>query len=338
MTIPGISFLSNLLKATPHRVNRDRDARKFASSFTTQYGSGFPAFFDGSYSRAVATAHRSSKFLLVYLHSSLHDDSDQFVHDVLGNSAIQALIDSHMLMWAGQVSDVEAYELATDLNVSAFPCLSVLVCHSEREVLQADNIEGQLDPETVKARLELSISEFTPQITRGREEALRREQNAALREQQNREYQASEQAERERRDRRRQEELEVERQREEDMKAARLREEEEAHREQAKTERLTKLRAQLREEPDAASDVAHVRLQMPDGRKITRRWKGSDTINDVVAYLTVYVADNGITLDSFDLHTSYPKRRLDPEVDYVSTLEAVGLVPRGVLMVQDLNA
>ena len=175
MTIPGISFLSNLLKATPHRVNRDRDARKFASSFTTQYGSGFPAFFDGSYSRAVATAHRSSKFLLVYLHSSLHDDSDQFVHDVLGNSAIQALIDSHMLMWAGQVSDVEAYELATDLNVSAFPCLSVLVCHSEREVLQADNIEGQLDPETVKARLELSISEFTPQITRGREEALRRD-------------------------------------------------------------------------------------------------------------------------------------------------------------------
>ena len=80
-----LSFLNWMITIESVPMNADRDARKFHATFRSKYGLNSIEFFDGSYRRAVAAAFRSSKMLLVYLHSSLHDDAEKYVNDILGN-------------------------------------------------------------------------------------------------------------------------------------------------------------------------------------------------------------------------------------------------------------
>lgn len=53
-------------------------ARAFTHSLRRRYGDVFPRFEHTSFRDAVSTARTASKFLLVLLHSNIHDDADAF--------------------------------------------------------------------------------------------------------------------------------------------------------------------------------------------------------------------------------------------------------------------
>ena len=329
------TFITNFFKAVPHRVNRDRDARKFANSFRTQYGHDHPVFFDGSYSRAVTAAFRHSKFLLVFLHSPLHDDADRFVDRVLKDDDLRTYMNENTIMWAGQVCDAEAYELSTDLGISSYPCMAFVVCQSERAVIRADCIEGVLDPAEVLQRLRTCAAAFQGELNRMQQETARREQDALLREQQNQDYLRSEQEERERREEQRRRNAEQKVRADEE----RLKQEREAAAEADKVrlhaQKIEDLRHSIGPEPAAGPDVTQVRLQLPDGRKVNRRFQNSDKVQAVVDFLAIYFADNGISISNFAISTSYPKKTLE---NFGETMDSAGLSPRAMLMVQDLDA
>lgn len=72
------STLRWLFQSSPESLNPQQDAARFCDSFKLEYGEDGPQFHDISYNNAVAEAYRQSKFLLVYLHSPLHEDTDRF--------------------------------------------------------------------------------------------------------------------------------------------------------------------------------------------------------------------------------------------------------------------
>ena len=105
--------------------------------------------------------------------------------------------------------------------------------------------------------------------------------------------------------------------------------------------RLERARAVLEgegAEPPAEGDPAasaRVRLTLPNGKRVDRRFHADAPIAAVRAFLTVHFHEAGVGIDNFTLSSSYPRRAFeDPAV----TLREGGLVPQAVLMVQDLDA
>lgn len=70
--------LSWLINTRGTVLNPDADTRKFNDEFDRKFLSTHPKFFNRSYTQAVEHAFRNQKFLLVYLHSPLHEDTNKF--------------------------------------------------------------------------------------------------------------------------------------------------------------------------------------------------------------------------------------------------------------------
>jgi hypothetical protein len=123
-------------------INPARDAQRFISDFNSSFGLRGPRFHDNSYQSAVATAFRESKFLLIYLHSPLHEDTDRFCEQVLCSPQFVEMTSANVVLWGGRVFDPEAYGLSTQLGVSAYPFMALLICQSARSAQIADRIQG----------------------------------------------------------------------------------------------------------------------------------------------------------------------------------------------------
>ena len=54
------------------------DVLKFKEDFEAKYGRIHPTFYQGSYSQVIQDAKKELRFLLVYLHSSEHKDTENF--------------------------------------------------------------------------------------------------------------------------------------------------------------------------------------------------------------------------------------------------------------------
>lgn len=54
------------------------DILNFKEDFENKYGRTHPTFYEGSYGQAIEDAKKELRFLLVYLHSSEHKDTEQF--------------------------------------------------------------------------------------------------------------------------------------------------------------------------------------------------------------------------------------------------------------------
>lgn len=74
-----LAILSKFLTVfSPVDTTPLEDIMKFKSSFESKYGRVHPTFYEGSYSQVIEDAKKELRFLLVYLHSSEHNDTDQF--------------------------------------------------------------------------------------------------------------------------------------------------------------------------------------------------------------------------------------------------------------------
>jgi hypothetical protein len=154
-----ISPLRWIFRIYPESLHPDEDATQFISEFRREYGENGPDFQGASYSQVVSNANQQSKFLLVYLHSPLHDDTGKFCRfnslplfstekssrQVLCSERITRILNGNeMLVWGGSVWDPEPYNLSLQLKVSTFPFLALLLCESERSVQILDRIQGLL--------------------------------------------------------------------------------------------------------------------------------------------------------------------------------------------------
>ena len=135
-------------------------------------------------------------------------------------------------------------------------------------------------------------------------------------------------------------ELQAERaQREQELEAAASQEELSKAIELSKTldreASLRRKRESLPAEPPAGPDTTKLRLQLPNGSKLDRRFPSSGTIQMVRDYVEVYFGDNEIPIESFSLSTTFPRKTFE---DVSVSLREAGLHPQSAVYVADLDA
>lgn len=325
-----------LFKTTPHHIDPKLDTRKFLSEFDSSYSPQHPVLHDSSFQSAVATAFSASKFLLIYLHSPLHEDTERFCQQVFCSSTLSSFVNNaNIVTWAGKVWDPEAYKLSSELRVSCFPYLALLVCYSNRQFEVAVPIQGYTDEQALTEKLQSAMTQFTPVITRVRTENTRFQESARLREQQDREYREAEERDRLERLRKQEEEEELARLEVEERNRGELEAAMELSKKLTKDSEILKKRQNLPPEPDASmSEAATIRFQLPTGTKILRRFHKEDTVQTLYDYLSVHFADTKSEVNNFSVSTHFPKVEL---TDMTASIDTVGLFPRGMLFVQNLD-
>lgn len=88
-----------------------------------------PPFFEGSYTQALYMATQRARFLFVYLTNEHNQGADQMFRQVIINPAFRLLFradDPNVILWGGDLTNPEAYQLANSLNVTRFPFVGLL--------------------------------------------------------------------------------------------------------------------------------------------------------------------------------------------------------------------
>ena len=122
---------------------------------------------------------------------------------------------------------------------------------------------------------------------------------------------------------------------------ARIQEEEnlenQARLEQARKDRHSQLQSSVQDEPSPGPDASRLRLQLPSGMKLDRRFSKAEKLSAIVDYILLYFLDNEIGIERVSLSTNFPKRTYGESEMHLS-LEEAGLHPQAVLFVHDLDA
>lgn len=343
-----LSSIRWLLSPRINVPNYSLDAQIFSSNFDRSYDITHPTFQLSAYPDAVRTAYHQGKFMLVYLHSPMHEKTDSFCRNVLCQPSIQSICDQNMVSWGGNVHDAEGYTLAMQFDACAFPFLALVVCRSENKVEIVTRVQGQIhDHQQLHEHLRNVMLVHQPSLHRVRAQQQQRTEERSLREEQDRAYLESEQQDRINREKR-EREAKDERERIEQQQRQAT-EEAELQLQSARDLKahVQKKRATMALEPPAGQDVAILRFQLPssgraaDGQnnKILRRFARDATVQELYDWLEVLLYDrlgdeNATRGIKFQVSSAYPKADL---LDMSATVEEVGLHPRGMLMVQDLD-
>lgn len=101
--------LEDILPATLDRVN------------------DLPPFFQGSYTQALYMATKRAKFLFVFLTNSRNESSSQIFNKIIINrDFVNIFQDPNVIIWGGDLTNPESYQLANSLSVTKFPFLGLL--------------------------------------------------------------------------------------------------------------------------------------------------------------------------------------------------------------------
>jgi len=265
---------------------RDTAAR-FIRELEEQYGGAIAQlpFAESSYAEAYDKAKRELKFLVVVLLSLEHDDTASFVRDTLASPEAVAFLanpQNNMLLWAGNVQDAEAYQVANQLNCTKFPFVGLIV-HTPSVSSMAMSVvlrlAGPTPPATFVAKIQTTVNQHANALSTAR--AQRAEQQAArdLRESQNDAYERSLAQDRERARRKR------------EAEEARKRAEQEAEAKAQAAAQQAKLLEQWRQwransietEPATGTGAVRISVRLPTGVRLTRSFRPDAPIEEVYA-------------------------------------------------------
>lgn len=145
--------LLNLLSGTNPLITGADAANRFIVDFERRYEYA-PPFSATGYKDAVLLAKQRGQFLLVYLHSPMHEDTDQFCSSSLRLQSVRDELSSNFVTWGGSLEYAEPYALSNDhLKPSCFPFMAVLLCKPDGVEYCLDRIEGFADGQNLLARL-----------------------------------------------------------------------------------------------------------------------------------------------------------------------------------------
>lgn len=90
-----------------------------------------PPFFHGSYTQALYMAINRGKFLYVYLTNPSNESSSSIFDRIITNPKFISIFttenrNNQNIIWGGDLTNLEAYQLANSLNVTKFPFLGLL--------------------------------------------------------------------------------------------------------------------------------------------------------------------------------------------------------------------
>lgn len=272
-------------------LNPRDTAARFVRELEEEYGPNELPFHEGGYASAFDLAKKDLKFLLVVLVSPEHDLTHSFITDTLLAPDVVAFLRdpaNNMLLWAGSVTDAEAYAVSSALNCTKFP-FSGLIVHtpsvSSSAMGIAARLAGPMTPSQYTAKLRAAMSTHRDALDRVR--AQRAEANATrnIREQQDSAYERSLATDRERK------------RKAQEAAAAAAAAEQAAMAAQraalvyaANLKQWRKWRASTipPEPPASHKDIVRISLRMPTAERVVRRFPAAARIEDLYAFVECY--------------------------------------------------
>ena len=128
----------------------------FIEDFERKYGDQHPIFYKGSYAQALKEAKKDLRFLLVYLHSDLHQDTDTFCQSVLTHKEVITYINrNNLVFWACSVNMSEGYRVSQAMRENTYPFLALVVLKNSHMTI-VKKFEGQM-----------SVERFLRQVCKG---------------------------------------------------------------------------------------------------------------------------------------------------------------------------
>eukprot|EP01043_Picozoa_sp_COSAG02_P017666 COSAG02_NODE_805_length_16972_cov_36.668287_11_plen_320_part_00 len=269
--------------------------------------------------------------------------------DVLCNAEAAGYMTENFVVWAGDVSQPEAYKLSSQMGVTGFPFLAVFLCkgstptipyliHQEPEDPQLRSLgvqqtkhplllkrdEAVQDVDKLLPQLRKLVEEESIQLTAIRLEHEEREMGRAMREEQDAAYAAAER-----------EDVEKERIRREKVAA-----EEEAERKakayaHTREQQVEERRARMLPEPEPGPGQARVLVRALDGSRITRRFDEQATLQAVFDWVDVTSPNPMDRSGDFKLVCSYPRLLFNMQEHSRTSLKDAGLSPDASLFVEE---
>ena len=318
---------------SPNSIDPNRDTSKFIGYYENKYGTNrTPTFIQESFHSSVTKCNREAKFLLVYLHSREHQNTDGFCVGTLGSTKILDLFNEHdVLVWGGDIFHAEARSISYMLRATTFPFLALLSPKSSaagKRFHVLTRIEGTRSSNDLARNLTDAITKHRQQVIDVRRENETREAQRNLRTSQDAAYRAALEADRKKR------EAEEEAKEKAELEAAvalskKLEEEAE----------MVRKKAAIADEPPAGQEgVSTFVFRLPNGSRLTRRFEDTNTLEFVFNYLDV-VFNEGEGPKHYAM-TAYPHRRFCREKasDLDLTLKELKLTGRVALFVNNLDA
>jgi len=325
--------------STPSQNRQSGDGRtdvaEFVREYGERYGASHPPFNRGGYYQVLEEAKRDLKFLLVYLHSEDHQDTDNFCRNVLSSDAVKGELEtSNIILWGCSVSRTEGYKVSQALRETSYPFLAMIVLRQHRMVVVSRQ-EGSLAPEAMVEWIRNTVTEYEAFIVAARTDRDERNFDRELRNQQEAEFAESLRRDQEREQRERERE-EVERREEEERE--RLRKEELDRKDQIVRMKV-ELASEIPEEPEVSHpEAVRVLLKLPDGQRLERRF----LLTHSLKHIYYYVFCHPESPDQFEIGTNYPRRTLpckpSPENPCPPSLKEVGFGKSEMLFVSDLDS
>ena len=291
------SMRKGLGNASERRALKPSDsAERFRREFEEEYGAHGLPLFQGGHAQALDAAKRDLKFLLTVVLSPEHDDTDGFVRNTLLAPEVVAFLNdpaNNVLVWAGNVLDSEAWQVAREYMVTKYP-FSCVICLTPKEgstrMGTVKRLTGPMTAQSYLAGIQSAINKYAPDLNGVRAEREAQAVVRNLRDEQDSAYERSLARDRERARQKREAEAAA---REAERKA---REDEEA------AERQAALRAQwrrwrattVRPEPEAgAKGAVRLALVLPaswqlEVPRVVRRFDGETTVEELYAFVECY--------------------------------------------------
>lgn len=322
-------FIPNVSPNTNNHMNHDdesgnNDTQNNNDGNNTDLTTQNP-FQTMGYAKALVESYRQKKILLVYLHSPLHAQSERFCARILSHPRVLTLLNGSFVSWGGSIHTGDGANVAQMLNVSTYPYVALLACGgtggSRVDLLwkmEGNNVTGTVDVDNFLRGINMVLRGFQNVMAELEARRLRREEEVRLRQEQDREFQETLLA-----DQQRERERQAKEQAEREAREAKERAEQEAI--LKKQQQLEECQQILTPEPaQGTPGTARLRITLPSGTKIDRRFHTSDQIKHVEAFLTIWLHENDVKIENFVLSSTYPKRAFN-EKDI--TLEEGGLCP-----------
>lgn len=314
----------------------------FIEYFDSEYGKEHATFIPHPYRSAVTRAQNQAKFLLVYLHSEHHSDSAEYCRDVVCDTNIVKFANDHCVSWIGNVASADAWSACSHLGVCKFPFMALIAVVKNGSmpptITVVERCEGVMQAGIVLGRLERARTVSNNLLASARAEAGAKRAAAELREEQDRDFKEALEADRKRAQDAETEKREAREKEEREEQERQLEEAKQLSIEGQKQADFARKKETMKEEPaKGAPNTTQLRITLPKGQKLERRFEFEATVQDLWDWIDVMLHDNGHGIENYSLNTNFPKRKYGPD-DATLTLKEADLVPRAALFLQDLDA
>ena len=349
--------LSSIVSPSASPPTAAAQARAFSDALLARFGAALvPALEPTGFEQALQRGARESRAVLVYLHSDLHGDTAEFLRCAFCTAPLRdALRDGNALCWAGSVHAPDGLAAAAQLQVAGFPFLGVYTgdpggggggSGRRAQYQQLWTHEGLTTAAALAAELMRVTAATRARLEAARQLARARDAEREMAAEQDRSYADAMQRDVElEREHQQAQRREAEARRAAAAEKARV-DEETALAEAIELSRaldvegsvgVSRGRLSANPEPDSSAPrdaVSVLRLTLPSGVKVQRRFRATDTLSLVRDFVIVSAAETGVKLaaDSFEVASSFPKRVFS-DSDAQTPLRDLSLCPQAVLFV-----